>query len=596
MPLRARARVAAALAALGAGLAAAAALAASGRPVAGTALAATLVALALLVADALWERFDLAGSTLVHGRRDRPEVALTFDDGPGPDTPAVLDALDRAGVKATFFVLGRAAETRPEWVRETARRGHLVALHGHTHRQLHLAGPRTAASEIDRCAAAVRAAGVEPAPLFRAPHGRKGLALRRALRARKLALVGWSRGVWDSERPGADAIVARACARPRGGEILLLHDGSGEAPAGEVPPDRRRDQTAAAVPEIVRRWEAEGYRFVTLAELAPPPPRRRATLLHGLAIAALAGGAIAALRSVDLAAVGEALLAAQPAPLLLAMGANVAALGAQSLRWHLLVSPAAPGARLAASARALVGGFAIGLIAPARASDVARVHLHARESGAPVAALAASVALDHVCGAATLVAALVAAGLATPLPPWVRAGAFVTALAAGGAALVLALAARPRPERAPGPEGRIAAAVSVARAALAVGPRPLALSFAAGLAGWACEAAIAAACLAAVGLPVTARGAVFAVLATTFASAAAVLPANAGGFELSAALAVGAVGATPETAAAFAVAYRVVHALPVALLGAPSLRRRHGAGPGEEQARVEAADERRARA
>jgi peptidoglycan-N-acetylglucosamine deacetylase len=232
--------------------------------VAGGTLAAGLAAL-----HALWPSFDLTGRSLRRGSQAGGAVALTFDDGPSADTPAVLEALERAGVRATFFVLGEAAERRPDLVREVARRGHAVALHGHTHARLAFAGPATVAREIDRCRAAVRAAGVEPAPWFRAPHGWKGPFLGRALRERGLTLVAWTRGVWDTERPGAGAIAERASRAPRGGEILLLHDGCGTPGI-----DPRRDQTAEAVPEIVRRWREAGYAFVTLDALAARPEAR----------------------------------------------------------------------------------------------------------------------------------------------------------------------------------------------------------------------------------------------------------------------------------------------------------------------------------
>lgn len=186
-------------------------------------------------------------------------MALTFDDGPSDDTPAVLAALETAGARATFFVLGEKARARPDLVRAIAARGHVVALHGDSHAKLLAAGPRRVAEELDRCAAAIRAAGVEPAPLFRAPHGFRGPFLGRALRARGLTLVGWTRGVFDTARPGPAAIAARACRRMAPGEILLLHDGCGTPGI-----DPRRDQTAAAVPEIVRRWREAGYRFVTV--------------------------------------------------------------------------------------------------------------------------------------------------------------------------------------------------------------------------------------------------------------------------------------------------------------------------------------------
>src|SRR4051794_30497856 len=70
-------------------------------------------------------------------------IALTFDDGPHPEgTPAVLDALDRAGARATFFLVGERVERAPHVAREIVARGHAVAIHGYRHRSLMRLGPR----------------------------------------------------------------------------------------------------------------------------------------------------------------------------------------------------------------------------------------------------------------------------------------------------------------------------------------------------------------------------------------------------------------------------------------------------------------------
>lgn len=590
MPAPKLAVLAAALAALAGALAGAAALAVAGHAVLGVATAVAVLALAALVADMLWVDFDPTGRTLRKGRRDRREVALTFDDGPGPDTPAVLAALEAAGVRATFFVLGRAAERWPEQVRALARHGHLVALHGHSHAKLHLASPRTIAAELDRGAAAVRAAGVAPAPYFRAPHGFKSALLRNALRRRGLALVGWTRGVWDTARPGAEAIAARACARMRGGEILLLHDGCGERPGDPEPGAAgRRDQTAAAVPEIVRRWRAAGYRFVTIAELAPAAPRtdrsgrsRRSRSLHLAGLAALAVLAAVALRDADLAAIGRALLAADPRLLALAAALNLAGLAAQAARWHALVRPIAPAARLSGAFRALVSGYALGLVLPARASDVARAHLQARASRAPLAALAATVVLDHAVNAITLLTAIGLFGLVAPLPAWARSSALGLLVASAGAAIAArALHRHPRPGP---PRGRLGRLADELRGGLGAvrDPRALAAATGAALAGWALEIAIAVACLPAFGLPPAPATGMLLVLATTVSAAASVSPGNAGAFELAAVLALAGLDVPREQAVAFALGYHAVHLLPVALLGgAWLLTSGRDAAPGE---------------
>jgi len=205
-------------------------------------------------------------------RRGRPvppgaqrRVALTFDDGPSPDTPAILAALAAEHVPATFFMLGAHVEKRPEVAQAVAAGGHAIGNHTWSHPVLSLVGPRRLARELDRTAEALARAGVGRTPLFRAPRGFQGVLVRRCLRERGLRLIGWTRGAWDSERRPAADIAAAATANPRDGDILLLHDGAGTA--GE----QRRDRTAEAIPLVVRAYRERGFRFVTVPELLASP-------------------------------------------------------------------------------------------------------------------------------------------------------------------------------------------------------------------------------------------------------------------------------------------------------------------------------------
>lgn len=491
-------------------------------------------------------------------------MALTFDDGPGPDTPAVLDALAAAGVRATFFVLGEHALRRPDLLRETARRGHLLALHGHTHRKLHLATPRAIERELDRCAAAVRAAGVEPASFFRAPHGFKGPALGRALRRRGLRLVGWTRGVWDTERPGVDAIVERACDRMRGGEILLLHDGCGTPGI-----DPRRDETAAAIAEIVRRWRAAGFEFVTLDALeAGGSPGALGRGLRWAAIAGMAALAVLAARRLDPRALQRAWAEASGLLLAAAALANIAALALQAGRWLSIVRPVVPGARARDAFGSLVAGYAVGLVLPARASDLARAHLMARCSGASMATLAATAVVDHLLGSLALLAALGLLAAASPLPIGIRSAGSIAVAGAGGALAALWLL-RPRDgATSVGSRGVAGVLARLRRGLVAVGrPRALLLSWLFALGGWAAEVLIAYLSLRAFGLPATLVNALLAVLATTLSAAVSISPGNAGAFELACVLALSGAGVAREAALAFAIGYHAVHLVPVGVLG-----------------------------
>jgi peptidoglycan/xylan/chitin deacetylase (PgdA/CDA1 family) len=216
-----------------------------------------------LVHGALYPNSPIFGRVVSHLRTDDPLVALTFDDGPNPDaTPAILDALASRGVKASFFILGRHAEQWPELVRRVASEGHLVCNHGYYHRKLHLKSPAYVRNDLQLgTRAIVNACGVRPA-FFRAPHGFRSPWVTSIARSLGQRTVGWSRGVWDSARPGVTVIADRTVRAAHRGAILLLHDGDGYDPLGD------RTQTARAVPLIVDRIREAGLDFTTLERAA----------------------------------------------------------------------------------------------------------------------------------------------------------------------------------------------------------------------------------------------------------------------------------------------------------------------------------------
>lgn len=225
------------------------------------------VAGAILIALTVWVLGSYvpvaARRAIRRGQRSpsTPRVALTFDDGPTTDTLAVLDALDAAGVQATFFMLGSHAEKHPELVQAVVERGHVVGNHAYSHRVLPVVPPAAIGEEIDRTQEILVAAGAPRPRLFRPPGGFHEPLVRQALAKRGLTLVGWTPGARDSERSSAEDIARTVAARPRDGDILLLHDGADIAgqPGGE--------QTAEAIPLIVDAYRSRGFQFVTLPEM-----------------------------------------------------------------------------------------------------------------------------------------------------------------------------------------------------------------------------------------------------------------------------------------------------------------------------------------
>ncbi len=205
---------------------------------------------------------DVPGRSPRRGRSSeggQTRVALTFDDGPnGVHTEAILDALRDHGAKATFFVVGEAVRRYPALVRRMVAEGHEVGNHTDDHTKLAWVSASEVARQLDGATEAIVAAGAPAPRWFRAPHGFKSPFLPSALRERDLRMVAWSHGVWDTDRPGADAIASRAIGCLTDGEILLLHDGT-------VGADRR--QTADAVRQILAAARARGIALVTVPEI-----------------------------------------------------------------------------------------------------------------------------------------------------------------------------------------------------------------------------------------------------------------------------------------------------------------------------------------
>ena len=576
MPLRKALLVAAATLPGLALLALAFALARHGHALAAAAVGAALGAAMVWAAEAFLVSFDLSCGSLRRGDPGRRSVALTFDDGPGPDTAAVLDALDRAGARATFFVLGANALERPELVREIAARGHAVALHGFSHRKLHLAGPATIGSELDRGREAVRACGVEPVPFFRAPHGLKGPLLGRALRRRGLRLVGWTRGVWDTERPGAPRIVSRATRGLQPGEIVLLHDGCGTPGI-----DPRRDQTAQAVPEVVRAARAAGLAPVTVPEMAAvasPAEGERPSLGAAQRISTVALLVVAALwavHDIHWGRLREAVAFARPGLLLLAAGVNFAALFLQAARWHALLRPVSRPLCLRHAFEALLVGFAVSTVVPARAGELARIQWLGRRTGLSRATIVGSVGLDHLVNAAGLVGGLCLLPHLIEVPAWVRPAAF-TLLAFFVAGVTAALLLRPKAaangagleEEPREPGWRAMVARSRRGLAAARDARALGSSFALSLAAWGVELLVVVLSLEAVGLHLSLSASLLVLLAVNVALALPVTPpGNFGTLELGAVVALMGLGVGKEHALVFAVCYHVLQVGPIGLAG-----------------------------
>jgi peptidoglycan-N-acetylglucosamine deacetylase len=170
-------------------------------------------------------------------------VAFTFDDGPDPDgTPPLLDALDAAAIKATFFLVGEQVEAHPELARAIADGGHAIQAHCFDHQpHRELADP---AADLAATRDAIRAATSVEVTHQRPPYGRFTPASHDACREAGLEPVYWSAWGEDWEDIGPDRIADIAIRDLSDGAVILLHDSARYAHR----PSARA--TAAAIPLI----------------------------------------------------------------------------------------------------------------------------------------------------------------------------------------------------------------------------------------------------------------------------------------------------------------------------------------------------------
>lgn len=201
--------------------------------------------------------FQFFGGLTARVETDRKAVALTFDDAPTPQTPAVLDALAAEGIKATFYCIGSAVERDPAGAARIAAAGHELGNHTYSHMRMVFKTPYTIASEVERTTALLRAAGWRGPVTFRPPYGKKLLGLPYYLRSRGMPTVTWDLEP-DTYFPGdAARIEEHVLSRARPGSVILLHPLCGEACAA----------ARAALPGIIKGLKARGYAFVTVSEL-----------------------------------------------------------------------------------------------------------------------------------------------------------------------------------------------------------------------------------------------------------------------------------------------------------------------------------------
>jgi peptidoglycan/xylan/chitin deacetylase (PgdA/CDA1 family) len=188
-------------------------------------------------------------------------VCLTFDDGPDPaSTPLILDILDSAGAKATFFILGRNADRYPDLLRRIAKSGHEIGEHGHGHRHAWrtdpllylldlLRGRRALAAHLDRHS--IRS--------YRPAFGELNLITLCYLLVGRRHLVMWNVNPRDFDAPSASEVARQVAMSLEAGSVVLLHDARADATTDAK-------LTVEALRLIMQDTTRRGLRLATISE------------------------------------------------------------------------------------------------------------------------------------------------------------------------------------------------------------------------------------------------------------------------------------------------------------------------------------------
>jgi peptidoglycan/xylan/chitin deacetylase (PgdA/CDA1 family) len=192
------------------------------------------------------------------------ELALTFDDGPGPYTVQLVNTLDALHVKATFFAIGEEERYFSAGTLAELRAGDVVGDHTETHPMMAQLSAHEQREELFEQILRIQLLGGPTPRLFRPPYGSFNATTFKQLRALHLLMVLWSDDTSDYTKPGVAAIVQSALVGAHPGAIILMHDAGGD-----------RSETIAALPAIVAGLRRRGLHPVTVPRLLldDPPPR-----------------------------------------------------------------------------------------------------------------------------------------------------------------------------------------------------------------------------------------------------------------------------------------------------------------------------------
>ncbi|WP_182897986.1 polysaccharide deacetylase family protein [Microbispora sp. H10830] len=180
-------------------------------------------------------------------------IALTFDDGPWPYTPALLDTLKKHKAKATFFLLGRKVAYRPELTRRIYEEGHDIGNHTWTHPSLTDLSDGEVFEEVSSTSNIINQTIGKMPDYMRPPNGATDSRIASLMADLGLPQILWTGSTLDWQARDTKVIAQRTLKLAKRNGVILLHD--------IVP------ETVKAMPGVLTALEKQHYKFVTLTTL-----------------------------------------------------------------------------------------------------------------------------------------------------------------------------------------------------------------------------------------------------------------------------------------------------------------------------------------
>lgn len=209
--------------------------------------------LAITIFGSFQIRFNYFINSINRGKKEG--IALTFDDGPDPETtPIILNLLREQNIKASFFVIGKKAEKYPEIITNIEKDGHIIGNHSYAHDPLMgFFNLNKLTSDIEKCSKIVKQLTGKTPLFFRPPFGVTNPKYAAALKKSGLMSIGWSGRSFDTISKNKNNLLIRVKKYLDPGTILLFHD----------------DQkiTVETLPEIIQYCKEKGIKIVPLQDL-----------------------------------------------------------------------------------------------------------------------------------------------------------------------------------------------------------------------------------------------------------------------------------------------------------------------------------------